>query len=154
MKPQKQTLSVDMDNVLVHPQEIEPGKNDNAYEGVSLLPNCREVLEKLNRQYDLYIVTNFLWKDHQDYIGDNLKNKYEYLIKELPFITPSQLIFTCHKNMMQFDVRIDDNPDNLENGKIKLLFDSPKNQDAHPEDLLRNRIIRVKNWHEINKILV
>ena len=154
MKPPKQTLAVDMDNVLVHPKEIEPGKSENAYEGVSLLPSCKEVLEKLNRQYDLYIVTNFLWKDHQNFIGDNLKNKYDFLIDQLRFITPSQIIFTCHKNNMQFDVRIDDNPENLGNGKIKLLFDSPKNQEAHPEDLLRSRIIRVKNWHEINKILV
>lgn len=154
MKPTKQTLAVDMDNVLVRPKEIEPGRNDNAYEGVALLPYCREVLEKLNRQYDLYIVTNFLWKDHQNYIGDNLKNKFEFLIEQLPFITPAQIIFTCHKNNMRFDVRIDDNPDNLENGKIKLLFDGPKNQEVHPEDLLRSRIIRVKNWHEINKILV
>ncbi|MBR0403574.1 hypothetical protein IJI55_03455 [Candidatus Saccharibacteria bacterium] len=154
MEQKKQTLAVDMDNVIVRPKEIEPGKSDNAYAGVALLPGCKDVLAKLNRKYDLYIVTSFLWKDHQESIGDNLKNKYEFLISELPFITPEQIIFTCHKNNMDFDVRIDDNPDNLENGKIKLLFDSPKNQSAHPEDLLRLRIIRVNNWREIDKTLV
>lgn len=154
MEQKKQSLAVDMDNVIVRPQEIEPGQSGNAYEGVSLLPGARDVLAKLNRKYDLYIVTNFNWENHQEYIGDHLKNKYEFLTKELPFITPSQIIFTRHKNNVNFDIRIDDNPEHLGNGKIKLLFDSPANQDVHPEDLLRNRIIRVNNWREIDKTLV
>ena len=154
MKPQKQSLMVDMDNTIVRPNFRDDTNAYNAYEGCNLLPNCAEVLEKLNKKYDLFIVTRFIWDKHPEFSGDIIKNKFNFLQEKLPFIKPEQCVFIQDKLMLDFDIRIDDDPKHLGESKIKLLFNSPDNQDVHPEDLLRERIIRVNSWREIDKILV
>lgn len=58
----------------------EWAKDKNFYKGAVLFNGCYQVLEKLNEVYDIYIVTAYLWKDCLDVSGDNLKNKYYYLI--------------------------------------------------------------------------
>ena len=135
MEQKKQTLALSLDDPLVR-------------------PNCVDVVKKLNQKYQLFILTDF---PHQtpDAFGDFLKTKYETIHEKFDFLTPEQFIFTPDKLMLPFDIRIDDHAKWLTDGaKIKLLFSSPDNQDVHPEDLLRNRIIRVQNWREIDKILV
>ncbi len=145
---------VDMDNTLVRPNFKENTKEYNAYEGCNLIPGCAEVLEKLNKKYDLFVVTRFIWDKNPEVSGDILRNKFNFLQEKLPFITPEQYIFVQDKLMLDFDIRIDDDPKWLGDAKIKLLFNSPDNQNVHPEDLLRERIIRVGSWREIDKILV
>lgn len=155
MEQKKQTLAVDMDNVIVRPIPLEEANDYNAYAaGAKLLPGCLEVIEKLNNKYDLFITTYFIWDKNLDAGGKILKSKYEFLRQTFPFIKPSQYVFTPNKSMQKFDIRIDDQPRWLGDAKINLLFSSPDNQDVHPEDLLRSRIIRVGSWREVDKILV
>lgn len=54
-------------------------KEKNFYKDAILFKDCYETLKKLNKKYDLYIVTAYLWKDTIDLSGANLKNKYNYL---------------------------------------------------------------------------
>lgn len=154
MEQKKQTLMVDMDNTLVRPNFQDTTKDHNIYEGCLLLPGAAEILEKLNKKYELYIVTKFIWDKNPSMSGTILKDKFAFLQKELPFIHSNQYIFIEDKLMLDFDIRIDDNPKSLGESKIKLLFNTPENQDVHPEDLLRERVIRVNSWREIDKILV
>lgn len=144
-------------------QELIKGSEDefreiyqyrNLYEKAPLLEGCYEVLEKLNKKYDVYIVTSYIWgKDIID-ASSNLKNKYEYLKEQLPFIEPSKYIFTQNKDIMNFDIRIDDRLSGLGNAKIKLLFNSWSNNTISEEELKEKNIIRVNGWYDIEKILL
>ena len=54
-------------------------KDLNIYEDAPLMKDAYEVLEKLNKQYDIYIVTSYIWDEQHDISANNLKNKYNYL---------------------------------------------------------------------------
>ena len=129
-------------------------KDRNFYEGATLFNGCFEVLEKLNEKYDIYIVTAYLWNDCIDLSGKNLCNKYYYLRVMLPFIGPNKYIFTTNKNLMRFDIRIDDKLENVIGTQIGLLFDAWHNRDLDDKYLKENDVIRVNSWDDIEKILL
>ena len=125
-------------------------KDRNFYEGATLFEGCYDVLRKLNDKYDLYIVTAYLWNDVIDISGDNLRNKYYYLREMLPFINPNKYIFTTNKQLLRFDIAIDDRLVNLTGATTKILFDAWHNR----KDELSNDIIRVTSWKEVEKLLL
>ena len=129
-------------------------KEKNFYEGAELFDGCYEVLEKLNQVYDVYIVTAYLWNDTIDLSGNNLKNKYYYLREKLPFIPPEKYVFTTNKNLMYFNIRIDDKIENIEKGDVKLLMNAWHNKKLDSKYLEERGIIRVNNWYEIENILL
>lgn len=129
-------------------------KNKNFYHEAKLFDGCYEVLEKLNKVYDVYIVTAYLWKDTIDISGNNLNNKYNYLKEKLPFIEPEKYIFTTNKNLMNFDIKIDDKLDNLNGASTKLLFTAWHNNDLKDDILRDNNVIRVNNWYDIERTLL
>lgn len=125
-------------------------KDKDLYKGASLFEDCYEVLEKLNKKYDIYIVTSYLWRDVIDISGKNLGYKYYYLKEMLPFIDPSKYIFTTNKNLLKFDIKLDDKIGNLEGADTKILFNSwHNNHETYSED-----IIRVNNWKEVGDVLL
>lgn len=129
-------------------------KGKSFYEKAPLFDGCFEVLKKLNKKYDIYIVTSYIWEDLTDITSDNLKNKYIYLKEKLPFIPPEKYIFTTNKNIINFDIRIDDKIQNLGNGELKLLFSAWHNKNILQETLNDENIIRVDTWYDIEKILL
>ncbi len=124
----------------------------NLYEDCPLKDDCYEVLEKLNKIYDIYIVTSYLWKDKTDSSAHNLKNKYNYLREKLPFIDPSKYIFTTNKNIIKGDISIDDKLSNLHTNK-KLLFTAWHNKQIPENELKEKGITRVNAWIDILKEL-
>ena len=124
-------------------------EDKNFYEGAPLLKDCYKVLEKLNKKYDIYIVTSYLWTDGIDLSGKCLSYKYYYLKEMLPFIDPSKYIFTTNKKLIHFDIKLDDKYENLENSNTKILFNSWHNFNKEYND-----VIRVNNWKEIEEILL
>lgn len=124
----------------------------NLYEDCPLKDNCYEVLEELNKKYDIYIVTSYLWKDKTDSSAHNLKNKYNYLREKLPFIAPSKYIFTTNKNIIKGDISIDDKISNLHTNK-KLLFTAWHNKQIPENELKEKGITRVNTWIDILKEL-
>lgn len=127
----------------------ESVKDTNFYDGMPLMEDCYEILEKLNKQFDLYIVTAYLWDGNPDCSSNNLKFKYEYLKEKLPFIPTNKYIFTSNKGLMHFDIRIDDRPNNLVGAETKLMFDQWHNR----KELEDKDIIRVFSWKEVYNIL-
>ena len=116
--------------------------------------NCVEVIKKLNEQYDIYIVTSYVWKENVIDAAENLKNKYEYLSHFLPFIDPNNFIFITSKTKIKFDIGIDDRPKNLNSCDQKLLFTEFRNERISDDELQKDNIIRVNNWLEIQEILI
>ena len=129
-------------------------KDRNFYDGMEMFDDCYRVLERLNKVYDVYIVTAYLWKDSIDISGYNLGNKYYYLKEKLPFIKPEKYIFATNKNIMNFDIRIDDKLENLNGAETKLMFTAWHNRDIDDKYLDENNVIRVNNWCDIEKILL
>lgn len=127
----------------------------NLYEDIELFEDCYEVIEKLNKKYDVYIVTAYKWGDaHQEFIANTLRDKYLFLQDKLPFIKPEKYIFTTNKNIMNFDIRIDDRLNNLEGSDTKLLFSAWHNKNYNDEFLKDENIIRVNSWKEVEDVLL
>ena len=118
------------------------------------LPHCIETIEKLQKYYQIFIVTSYIWKENVIDAATNLKNKYEYLRYFFPFIDPNNFIFITDKSQIKFDIGIDDRPKNLINCVQKILFTEFRNQKISNEELQSNGIVRANDWKEIEKILI
>lgn len=130
-------------------------KKNNFYElEYPLIDGAYEALEKINKKYELYIVTAYLYIDsNPDISGDNLKNKYYYLQAKLPFIKPQQYMFIENKNIINWDIAIDDRINNLKSADKKILMTAWHNKKITDKELNEQGIVRVNSWSEIEKIL-
>lgn len=128
-------------------------KNDN---GTFLepLPNCVEIIKKLNDLFDIYIVTSYVWKENVIDASYNLKFKHEYLKYFFPFINENNFIYISDKSKIVFDIGIDDRLKNLVSCNKKILFTEFRNEKIPKEDLEKDNIIRANNWLEIENILI
>ena len=127
----------------------------NLYDGAELFPDAKEVLEEYHKYIDFYIVTAYLWDGIVDISADNLKNKYNYLKSELPFINPDRYIFTTNKKLMSFDIRLDDKVENIDHpaAETKLLYTEWHNRFITDNELNKLGIKRVNNWQEVGREL-
>lgn len=127
----------------------------NLYDYVNFLENAYEVMEKLSKHYELYVLTAYVHRDVPEFSGEILKQKYDWLYQNLPFISPDRYIFTTDKSLIQCDVRIDDKLSNLTgNAETKILFTSYHNQEYTKEELEKLGVIRANNWLEIQGVLL
>ena len=129
----------------------------NLYGDCPMLEDCSKVLEELNKKYELYIGTSFLWNPNSkdnDSSGTNLSNKYYYLKEQLPFIKPEQYIFITNKSLLNIDIKIDDRINNLNNCETKILFSNWHNRNIPKEKLEEKNIIVVESWKDIEKLLL
>ena len=129
--------------------------NVDIYENARLKENCYEVMLKLNEVYDIYICSACVMPDFAIKSGICFKHKYDFLIRNFPFLDPNKFILTCSKNVILADVQIDDRPNNLENQTpTRLLFTAYHNKELTDEELKEKGIVRVNNWRDIEKILL
>lgn len=126
----------------------------NMYNYSSLLPDCYDTLKCLNEYYDIYIGTSYLIPDIIDDCGIQLLYKHNYLIKELPFISPRKYIFLECKDFLTHEIKIDDKTNHLNNAEIKLLFTAPHNKSISSNDLFKKGIERMDSWLDIKKRLL
>ena len=131
-------------------------KSKNLYKDINdnyirPLPNCEDVIKRLNQEFEVYIVTSYIWNGDVIDAATNLKNKYDYLHYWFPFIDPNKFIFMADKTKLKFDIGIDDRVSNLKNCKQKLLFTEFRNKKIMQEELERSGVKRVNNWLEIEK---
>lgn len=137
-----------------YPQWSEFYNTKNVYDYSVMLPYAYEVLETLSKKYEIYITTAYIFRDNEEYSAKNLKNKFEYLYKNIPFISPNNYIFTTNKEIIDCDIKIDDKLSNLKGkAETKLLFTAYHNKQVTEEELKQNGAIRVNGWKEIEKIL-
>lgn len=107
----------------------------------TMKPNAhsQEVLEKLNKKYELFIVSAAME------FPQSLTEKLEWLGEHLPFLSWKQFVFCGSKAVVYGDYMIDDLPHNLEkfNGE-KLIFTAPHN-------IHLNHFQRLNNWKEVGE---
>ncbi len=129
-------------------------KDMNMYENAELLPDCYDILKELTKYYNIYICTDYIWREIVEYAGNNLKNKYDFLYSKLDFIEPKNFIFTADKSVINCDIKIDDKIENILGAKTMLLFTAYHNKNLDESELHNQNIIRVNNWKEIGEILL
>lgn len=143
-------------------QDVIPNKDEffefflknNQYDHCELLPDAYDVLKELNEKYDIYIGTSYIFKEIPDDSGIVLLQKFNYLRKYLPFISPYKYVFLSDKSILDVDIKIDDRLDNLYGAERKLLFTAYHNFKISDEKLKEFGAERVMNWNAIREILL
>ncbi|MDR3406739.1 MAG: hypothetical protein P4L99_29910 [Chthoniobacter sp.] len=108
-----------------------------------VITGSQEVLERLNRQYEVFIVSAAT--EYPLSLGE----KSAWLAEHFPFITWHQQVFCGAKNIIQGNIMIDDHLKHLDvfPGRT-LLFTQPHNQHADSKGHQR-----VGSWSEIAILL-
>ena len=119
----------------------EPG----FWSGVEPMPGAAEALKHfMDEGHEIFIVT----ATEIEHVEEKMKG---LLFRYFPFLSWSQVIITCRKQMIRGDVLIDDGIHNLEGGDYqKILFTAPHNRYYDAE---RNGMIRVNTWQEAVDII-
>ena len=114
----------------------------NFFRTMAVNENCQEVLERLNRKYELFIVSAAME------FPQSLAKKFERLKEHFPFLGWKQIVFCGSKAIVHGDYMIDDLIHNLErfNGE-KFIFTAPHN-------LHLNHFKRLNNWNEVGEIFL
>lgn len=124
----------------------------NIYDYSKIHSDCVETIKELNEKYDIY--SAYVFRDNISYSADSLKHKFEFLLKNLPFLDPNKFTFQTNKSILNCEIKIDDKMENLKNAEIKLLYTAYHNENISDDELRKENIIRVNNWKEIRKILL
>ncbi len=130
---------------LTKQQILETADEPGFWRSVKPVPGAAEALKHfMDEGHEVYIVTASEMKDLKDKMQD-------LLFRCFPFLSWSQVIVTCHKQLIRGDVLIDDGIHNMEGGEYrKILFTAPYNRDYNAE---ANDMIRVDTWDEAVKVI-
>ncbi len=143
-------------------QDIIPDKDEffnwfkkhNMYDYCTLVPNVYETLKKLSHKYEIFIGTSYIIRDIVNDTAFLLPQKYNFLIKNFPFINPNNFVFLGNKSVLNCDIKIDDRIDNLQSAKTKILFTAWHNKNIPREKLREQNIKRANDWIEIENMLL
>lgn len=110
---------------------------ENFFRTMAVNENCQEVMERLNRKYEVFIVSAAME------FPLSLSEKFHWIAEHFPFLTWKQLVFCGNKAVVHGDFMIDDLVHNLErfNGE-KFIFTAPHNMHL-------NHFPRLDNWSEV-----
>ncbi len=129
--------------------------DEDPYENLALIEGAKEALEKLKEKYDIYICSSCILYKRPQSSAKLFASKFNYLIKNLPFLDPTKFIFTSSKDVCCGDILIDDFFHNFKsNITTKLLFESYHNKNITDDMLKERNVIRVKDWNHICKLLL
>lgn len=111
--------------------------SDGFFRRLHVMKDAQEVVEKLSKQYDIYIVTAAMD------VPTSFHDKYEWLRTHFPFLDPQHFIFCGRKDIVATDYLIDDNPRQLKGHRGKaLMFTAPHNEG-------QTEFTRLNNWKEV-----
>lgn len=112
------------------------------FRDLELMQDADRVLKELNQKYELYLVSAAMEFPH------SLKDKYDWIMEKLPFISWKQIYLCGVKYIVQTNIMIDDRSRNFKyfQGR-KLLYTAHHN-------ILEEKYERVNNWHEVAEKLL
>lgn len=124
----------------------------DSYEKVDFIEGAIDTIKKLCETCDVYLYSACVMYGREKASSRIFMDKYNFIMKHMPFIDPYKIIFTNTKNLFLGDIQIDDRLNNLEGPtKLKLLFTAYHNKDIKEETLKEKEVIRVNNWQEVEK---
>ncbi|MEX1238363.1 MAG: 5'-3'-deoxyribonucleotidase [Cyclobacteriaceae bacterium] len=110
---------------------------ENFFRTMSVHEHCQEVMEKLNKKYEVFIVSAAME------FPRSLQEKLSWLQEHFPFLSWKQFVFCGSKTVVYGDYMIDDLVHNLEPFKgEKFIFTAPHN-------IHLNHYQRLNNWKEV-----
>ncbi len=127
----------------------------NVYDYANIIEGAKETIKKLTEKYDVYIATSFVFRDKPEISGKIAYDKFNFIIKEFPFLNMRNIIMINNKDMLEADIRVDDSMKKLKgDAEQKLLFTAYHNKNISDDELSEEGITRVNTWNEIEKILL
>lgn len=112
------------------------------FRDLELMKDADVVLEQLNRRYQLFIVSAAME------FPNSLRDKYDWIMEKLPFISWKQICLCGSKSLVQTDIMIDDRVRNLVSLKgRKILYSAHHNMSEKAYE-------RVNNWQEVATLLL
>jgi len=126
----------------------------NMYDHCEMLPNAYEVIEELNKVYKICISTAYIFPERPRESGKVLIQKFNYLMDNLPFLTPQNYAFIMDKSLINCKIKIDDRIDNLAIAERKLMFTAYHNKDIENKFLQQRGVDRANDWLDVKKILL
>lgn len=122
----------------------------NMYENPVFIPGAIESIRKLNDYFDIYICSACINPFDSNNSGKLFVDKYNFLVKYLPFLDPNNFIFTGAKHLFKGDIQIDDRLPNLLNDTaVRILFPSYHNKNISDDVLKSNNIIKLgSSWND------
>jgi 5'-nucleotidase len=112
---------------------------ENFFRTMDVNENCREVMEKLNNKYELFVVSAAME------FPQSLSEKLQWINEHFPFLHWRQIVFCGDKQIVHGDYMIDDLVRNLErfNGE-KYIYTAPHNTHL-------NHFNRLNDWTEVGE---
>lgn len=132
----------------------------NLYENAQILPYADEVLKELNKVYNIYPCSSCINPFNIASSGRLFVDKYNFLIRTIPYIKPEHYIFTNVKYLCRGDIQIDDRLPNLHKHiETRILFPSYHNKTISNDELSKNGILRAGydwriGWLKVADILL
>lgn len=113
----------------------------------SAMPDAQECLERLaHAGYEVFVVTSTTCACIND--------KANWLMRNYPFISESQIVRLHNKRLFKCDIMVDDYLPNLIGGEYrKIIMDYPWNQ-LPPEVEQIAQLIRCSDWQSIYRTIV
>ena len=120
--------------------------NIDFWASIPLFKNVQEILKKIDKNYNLLIVTS----PFPQVVDAFKEGRLQWLKKYFPFIKRDQIIFESKKWKIKADIIIEDKPETIEKfkGSLKIVMDAPYNQS------IEVKYKRVNSWKEIEDILL
>lgn len=116
----------------------EPG----FFRHLKVMPNAQEVVEKLNKHYDVYIATAAMD------VPTSFHDKYEWLLEHFPFLDPQHFVFCGRKNIINADYLIDDNPRQL------AIFEGESIMYTAVHNMNHHEYKRVNGWKDVEALFL
>jgi 5'(3')-deoxyribonucleotidase len=115
---------------------------EDFFENLDVLPDCAEVLQRLQEHYDIFIATAAME------VPSSFASKFRWLKRHFPFLPYRNFVFCGDKSILRAEYLIDDMPRYLKTFEGQgILFSAPHNA-------LVTGFPRVENWLEVEKYLL
>lgn len=133
--------------------------NRNVYENATLVEGAYETLQKLanDSRFDVMICSVPIIRNRERLSAKLFANKFNFIMENLPFIDPNNIILCGNKSILVADYMIDDKVENLESNEnvdFKILFPAYHNKDLSKLDMLKKGIIKANDYNYIYNFIV
>lgn len=119
---------------------------DSYYDNLYILPNVKETIQAILDSDNQVVIISATYPESQD-------RKRDWLLSQLPMLSPDDIIFTKYKERIAVDVMIDDNLAYASKFKCQfILFKRPWNTNQDYK-LYTPNIIIADSWEYIKEVL-
>jgi len=154
-------LYIDVDDtVFKTPKELDDFLNYyfkvDSYAGLKPIDGATEALKTLssNPSYEVVLATSCMYTNRtRDFLRE-YTDKIGWILENLPFINPKNIITSSRKDLLRGYAIVDDNPNNLSGDfEKKILFSARHNKTISKAELDKSGIVRANSWQEVLDIL-